>query len=105
MVEPIECAGAEFFPDRVVVRLDVDDAMRAAKEEVKRLVGGNWKTDRSAMQHPVSRFVKLEIKRRTHGEDHPQVVEGLRDDPSSRIKDAVLLSIAEVAVTDGLETE
>ncbi|MCZ0936418.1 MAG: hypothetical protein OXJ54_14690 [Gemmatimonadetes bacterium] len=97
MIDPIKLAGAEFFPDRVVVPLDVDEARRAAVEEAK-MLNGNWKTDPAAMEHPVSSFVALEFKRLAHGDDHPMVVEGRRGDPSSRISDAVLLTIAEAAV-------
>lgn len=104
MTDPIERAGAEFFPDRVIVRLDVDVARHAAVEEVKRL-RGNWKTDPRAMEHPVSKFVELEMKRLTHGDDHPKVREGFEGDPLSRIRDAVLLAIAEAAVAEGLHQE
>ncbi|MYK93410.1 hypothetical protein F4009_05335 [Candidatus Poribacteria bacterium] len=97
MTEAIELADTEFFPDRVVVHLDIDETRRAALEEAKRL-NGNWKTDPAAKEHPVSRFVELEFKRLAHGSDHPMVVEGLRGDSSSRIRDAVLLTVAEAAV-------
>jgi len=97
MTDLVKLAGAELFPDRVVMRLDVAEAMRAADEEAKRL-NGNWKTDPTAMEHPVSRFVELVFKKITHGADHPQVVEGFLGDPSSRVGDAVLLAIAEEAV-------
>lgn len=101
MTDPVRLAGAELFPDRVVVRLDVDDAMRTAEEEAKRL-NGNWKTDPAAKEHPVSRFVELVFKRLAHGDDHPMVVEGFRGDSPSRISDAVLLALAENAVAQVL---
>lgn len=105
MTDPIKRAGAELFPDRVVVRLDVEGALYAADEEVKRLLKGNWKTDPAATRHPVSKFVELVLKRLTHGEDHGTAKEVFQGDPSSRIRDAVLLTIAEAAVADGLNEE